>query len=436
MAVTFKKVIHLIAYILSTRKGFVFGAILFRISLEIVYATFVSPVYGYTGFAWTPDILKYLESWIVYCFLIFWAPKKMNRISDLFLLIVFFNMIVPVLIFYSLADQSRSYLYTALLGYFLVLIFRQVMPVRFPVILEGRCIARIIVILSVLGISAWFFLSGGVQFFNLNLAKVYEYRDVAGEIIRAGPMAYLNTWTFFVFGPTLLTMALWRRAFFFAALVLLVHLFWFGVSAHKIVLFAPALVIFTWFWLQKTKSLSWIPLGLALVISSCLCIFFIFDRIRPASLFVRRVFFVPAMLTFKYYDFFSNNELIWWSNSKLTLGLLKYPYYINSAELIGKWVGSESHANNGFLASGYMHAGVLGVALYGLLVGFLFWLIDSITDKNIPQCIALGIVIIPIYSLIISSDLPTALLTKGIAVGILILFLMRHRGYDRVRRRK
>ncbi len=425
MAVTFKKVRRLAACTLDSPKAFVFGAIIFRISLEIAYGTLISVSFKYMGFSWAPTIIKYFESWIIYCILIFFIPKRLNRISDLFLVIIMFNIITPILTFYALADQSRSYLYIVLLGYFFVSVTRQGKFFRFPVIVEGRFISKSIVILGVMGISVWFFLSGGVRFFNLNLSKVYELRDMAGEVIRAGPMGYLNTWAYFVFGPALLTIALQKRSPLFFGLVLLLHLFWFGVSTHKIVLFAPTLVVSVWLWLRKTESLTWLPLSLTIVILACMYMFFVFDTVIPASLLVRRVFYTPTLLTFEYYEFFTNNQWIWWSNSKLSFGLLNYPYDLNPADLIGRWRGNEAHANNGFLASGYMHAGFSGVVLYGMLVGFLFRIIDSIAHKNIPKWAALGILIIPIYSLIISSDLPTALLTKGIGVAMVLTFLDR-----------
>lgn len=423
--ITVQKVLRLILRSMNSRVAFIFWAILFKISLEASYWFFVSPVYGYMGFAWMPDALKYFESWVLYLVLIVSSPKKLDRASDLFLAIILFNIITPVLGLYSLADKNRSYVYILLFGFLLIFLFRRGRLIRLPTLKKGHVIAKGIIISFVIGISAWFLVSGGVRFFNLDLVKVYEYRRMAEEVIRAGPMGYLNTWAFFVFGPALLTLALWKRTFFWAGIILLIHVFWFGVSTHKFVLFAPSLAIFIWFWLRKTSSMSWIPLGLFFVITISTALFSAFDMVRPASMFVRRVFYVPSLLTFEYYDFFASHQWVFWSNSKATLGLLNYPYDLNTAALIGRWTGLGAHANNGFLASGYMHAGVWGVAIYGMTVGFLFRIIDSIARKRIPTWAALGVIIIPVYSLIISSDLPTALLTKGLGVGCLILFLLR-----------
>ena len=425
--ITTQKTLRFILRFMSLRVVFIFWAVLFKIASESLYCYFLSPVYGYMGFPWTPDAIKYFESWIVYFILIVLAPKRLSKASDLFLVIMLFNIITPALSLYALANRTRSYLYILLLGYFLIFLFRQGRMVRLPTFKNGYFISKGIIISFVVGVSIWFFVSGGVRFFNLDLAKVYEYRHMAGEVLQAGPMGYLNTWAYFVFGPALLMLALWKRNLFGVIIILLIHLFWFSISARKIVLFAPWLVIFIWFCLRKTRALSWIPFSLFFIITFSAFLFFAFDLIRPASMFFRRVFFVPALLTFEYYDFFSSHQWVFWSNSKLTMGLINYPYDLGTAELIGRTMGNDTHANNGFLATGFMHAGICGVALYGMIVGLLFRLIDSLALKYIPLWAALGIIIIPVYSLIISSDLPTALLTKGLGVGCLILFLLRSR---------
>jgi hypothetical protein len=72
-----------------------------------------------------------------------------------------------------------------------------------------------------------------------------------------------------------------------------------------------------------------------------------------------------------------------------------------------------------------MHAGIYGIVLYSVLAGLLFRLIDSLATKGIPDWIVLGILVVPCQALLLSADLPTSLLTHGIGIGILVIFLMR-----------
>jgi hypothetical protein len=332
---------------------------------------------------------------------------------------------VPLLSFYALADRPRQYLCIVILGYVLIDLFRRGRPFRFPILYEGRLLAFILVILGVAGVTAWLLFSGGISFFNLKLTEVYQHRRAIGAIINAGVMGYVNVWTWKVFGPALLTIGLWRKKYWLAALVIGLHVYWFGVSTHKSVLFYPLLAVFIWLFFRHRGALIIVPLGAAGIVVTSLLSFFILEYSLPASLFIRRAFYVIAKNTFDYYEFFDNHSWVWWSNTSLSLGLQKYPYDLDPAELIGHWRGTAAHVNNSFLSTGYMHAGIYGIVLYSVLAGLLFRLIDSLATKGIPDWIVLGILVVPCQALLLSADLPTSLLTHGIGIGILVIFLMR-----------
>ena len=152
--------------------------------------------------------------------------------------------------------------------------------------------------------------------------------------------------------------------------------------------------------------------------------YIVYADILWGSLFIRRVFFVTSFLTFTYYEFFSLHEFVYWSSS-ITSSFIDYPYELNPAEVIGAYIGTDAHANNSFLSTGYMHAGILGIIFYGILVGLLLRLIDSLSHKGVPPWVAVASVIVPFQSLLMSADLLTALLTHGIGMAIVILFLLR-----------
>jgi hypothetical protein len=411
--------------VLESKATFIFAALIFKLTIEFSYLVFVSPLYSYMGFVWSPNFVKWTESWVLFFIVVGIIPSKLSKPSHFLLLILLFNIVIPLLSFYGLANKSRYHLYIVLFGYGLIYIFRRGRLLRIPLLKEGPQISEILILLGCIGVSLWFVYSGGTQYFQIDLTKVYDYRRLSAELIKTGPMGYINTWAYFVFGPGLLTIALWRKKYSIATLAFLLHIFWFGVSAQKFVLFAPFPVLFVWLIFRKTRSPSWVPLGLTVIVSGVLFISLTFNYPYPASMFVRRLFFVIANNTFDYYQFFSDNPWVWWSNSSVTLGLIEYPYDLIPAKLIGEWQGNESHVNNTFLSTGYMHAGIVGIALYGILVGFLFRLIDSFAARGLPVWVVLGILIMPCYSLIISSDFPTALLTKGVGIGLVLVFLMR-----------
>ena len=417
---------HRILLALEGRVWFVVGGVSLWVALEIGYRLFVQPLYDYSGFSLEFNLVKYLEAWGLYGALLLLSPRQLLRPSDYFMTFLLFGLLSPLLIFYSLANQPREHLYIVILGVLIIDIARRGKKIRIPTIKGGRSLTISLLVAGAGIVSVWFIISGGVGSLNFDLTKVYEFRREVGSSINVGLMSYVNIWAYKVFGPGLLAIALWKKHYLLAVCVVALHVFWFGVSSNKSVLFYPFLVFFLWFWFGRTRALSIVPLAMTGIVAAALMLYFLTDHLLFASMFIRRVFFVIADNTFYYYDFFSQNEFVFWSNS-ITASIIDYPYHINYAELIGESRGTESHVNNTFLATGYMHAGIPGIVFYSVVAGMLFRVIDGVAAAGIPVWVAVAVLIVPSRSLLLSADLPTALLTHGIGIGIIVLLLLRKR---------
>lgn len=413
-------------------KYFIFFAVIYRFALEWSYIKVISENFAYAGLDLNFSIVKFIESWIIYLALLFFSPKVMNKPSDYFFNQLLFLFLTPFLIFYAMSDNDRYSLYLVLMCVSLVLITREGVPYKVPVIKGSRKIALLVLILGVVAVTFWMIASGGLRYFNLDLSRVYEFRDLSGELISQGVMAYINIWATKIFGPMLIAYFLWREKYYAVVSIVLLHVLWFGISAHKSVLFYPILVIFVWTWFRYSKALAFVPAGLAFLVILSTGLFLANGNIIMATLFVRRLLIIPSQVTFIYYDFFSNNNFLYWSNS---VGAIfnRYEYDLNAAKLIGEYMGKDMNANVSFLATGFMHAGIVGVVIYGVLVGYLFKIIDSIGRKGLPAWLVVASMIVSINSLLLSADLPTALLTHGIGVAIIFLFFLRSPSYQVIR---
>jgi len=276
----------------------------------------------------------------------------------------------------------------------------------------------------------WYYVSG--VSLNLNFLKVYEFRAENAELAAGGILGYTNNWTYKIFSMTLFAIALMYRRYFLAILIFLIQVYFFAASAHKGVLFLPLLVFGVWFYFRKTNSLVILPLVFSSVIFLTLLTYFFFDSVFTSSFLSRRVFFIPANLTFAYFEFFDINAKVFWSNSVLS-SFLSYPYEISMAKVIGAHLGNENMgANNGFVASGFAHAGLLGVFFYALIIGILLRIINDITYNTLPLWFAVALSVIPLRNLLISSDLFTVMLTHGFIVALVILFLSRSKNMSKI----
>jgi hypothetical protein len=411
---------------LEKRSVFIFSAILFKVILEYTYINFVHPIYSYSGFYLDVSFVKYLEGWFVYLLFLLYTPHLLRQTSDFVINTLFFSFLSPLLVFYSLSNARREHLYFVLLGVLIIYLLRKGRKIKIPIVNQGHIYAYFISILGIVTVTSWLIFSGGLNFFNLDLTKVYEFRRDVGSVINIGIISYLNIWAFKVFGPFLLIIFLHKKNYGFASLVFLLHILWFGISSHKSVLFFPFVILFIYLWFRNSKGLSIMPISLNLVIFFSYLSFAFFDDNLLGGLIIRRVFFVPSFLTFTYYEFFSSQGFIYWSNS-ITSSFIHYPYDLNPAKLIGSYLATDAHANNSFLSTGYMHAGIPGIIFYSLIFVIILRLVDSLNYNSKYIWTSVAIIIIPMRSLIISSDLTTAILTHGILISLILLALSRYK---------
>jgi hypothetical protein len=167
-----------------------------------------------------------------------------------------------------------------------------------------------------------------------------------------------------------------------------------------------------------------LPLSFSLVLLAAYLWHQFSGNMMVPSMFVRRVFFVPAQLTFAYFEFFDDHPFVLWSNSFFS-GLLEYPYDVSIGALVGQYVESSGNANNGYVSSGFAHAGVWGVLAYTIVIGAILRFLNVLGRSGVPLWFAIALTIVPLRAALISSDLLTALLTHGLLVAMVLLILMR-----------
>lgn len=418
------KVLKLIPRTWSKRVVFNASVLVFRAALDTMYVTFVYPVFAYTGFNLNFHSGRLLESWLLVALVLALLPKMLRRPSDFFVLVLALGLVIPMTSLFGLSDKPRFVMYSVFVGFCLVCLARSGARLRLPTVRHGTFLALSLSFGSLGLVLIWMSVSGGFALLNFDLLRVYELREEASELIGRGAFAYLNLWVFKVFNVFLFAYALHRRSWILAACIFALQVVFFGISANKGVLFYPLMVFAIWYYLSKSRELAVVPIGLTFVVLASGAFWWISDIAFLGSFLVRRVFFVNAYNAFDYFEFFETHGFVYWSNS-LTSTFLQYPYETGPAELIGEWRGTLGHVNNTFIANGYMHAGLIGLSLYCVLVGFLFRIIDSLATRGTDAWMSIAVTVVPMWSLLLSSDLPTAIMTHGLGVSVLLLFIAR-----------
>lgn len=413
---------------LNSRGLFVTSVLFFRLLLDASYIHIIYPVFASTGFVLQVDSLKLMESYFAILLLALIIPLDIKKPSSLLILFLFLMPVIPMLSLYGLRDESRGFTYMMITGFLIILGICRLPKVNLKRLKGGRMKGIVLCVGAVLVVLVLLISRGGLAYFNLDLARVYYYRDYVGAIINVGFFAYLNVWVFRVFNITLMAWALLKKRYSWFLLILGLQVLFFAISTHKAVLFSPIFVITLYVFAERKHILHLIVLGLSGVVGVCWAIAVFTGNIVPASLFIRRLLFVPAHLNYAYYEFFSQAGHVFMSNSVLSF-LFDYPFPYPPPQMISKFLlgHTDMWANTGFLATSYMHFGFLGVIVFSIIVGLLIRLVDGLVADKLPLWFGLSIVIVPFFVLFTSSDLTTALLSHGVGLSLFLLWLFSAR---------
>lgn len=397
--------------------------ILFKIILDYSYINFVSVVYNYDGYLLNINESRDIEGWILYFSFIFILKKNTSHFLFPVFTIITLTLITPSISLYSLRGDSRWMIYINLIPYFIVFYFSSLNK-KFKIrnILNGQYIAQRISIFLTLVVFVHYVYVVGLGNMNFNLLDVYVFRDEFEQGNSSGIFGYLNSWVHKVLNIFLICYAIYKRNLKLFLLFILVQIILFGLSGHKIVLFTP-LIIALFYTVDRLKNkFNFLILSLIIVTSLAIISSSLTGNQLFASLLIKRGFFVPANLNFVYLDFFSKNNFIFWSNSVLKY-FIEYPYELSATHVIGDYLGNpRMGANTGFIGSGYMQMGLVGIVIYTFIITILLAFINSF--KLLPKWLLNSVMFVPLISVFSGSDLPTSFLTHGVIVGTLLLWLL------------
>jgi len=400
----------------------IIGIILFKIVLDYSYVSFVVPHYEYMGFTLDFNLVKYIQGWIIYLILFALLNRHKNHILYMTLLISFLLLIVPIITLHAFKNEPSEFFYSMMLPYagmLLAITTKRIQLYYFP---YGKQIAVGLSIFIVTIVFIHYFLTIGVGHINFKLSEVYALRSSDhGIVSNTGMFGYLNPWVTKVFNIFLIAIALFHRKYLLVILLIITQILLFGFSGHKAVLFSLILLAGL-FLFDKAKHHSTIIIySILSIVTLSLIYFYILQELMLPSILIRRVFFVPANLNYVYFDYFSFHEHIYWSNSILK-SIFIYPHEVSPVLVIGDYLGHpEMSANTGIFGSGYMHLGIIGIILYMFILTILINLTQQL--NKLPSWIINTVTLMPFLSIFVSSDLPTAFLTHGLLISIIILYL-------------
>ena len=254
--------------------------------------------------------------------------------------------------------------------------------------------------LRLLGLSICLFLIihklcyNGLDFsLSIDSDYVYGHRAAYQEYLNsfAGtPFAYLLTIVQNLANlavPVFLLASLLHRRWADLAVGLVCTLCRYALSSEKSILFilffVAGIYLLSRYRLAKHFR-RLVTLGMIALLGFCLVEYLIRGESTVFLLLVRREMYIPTWLNTMYYDFFSeNSKVLWTQNVFLLQNILSPVYDVPPLTLISNafFAGQVPSPNTGLFAEAYMHFGVFGVILYPALLAVLFGFSGKVLER-------------------------------------------------------
>jgi hypothetical protein len=427
------------------RMGIVVLAVAYAVALLWVHERIIAPSFSYLGAVYIPPVSNSLLP-IGYAFAIFpsvFLQNRATRPSAVFHWILYVLLYVPCILLPVIstglgAEDLVPIQFSLFVGFMLLLAVGHLPLVQIPTLKMPVWLFWCIVLGVSIACYLLIFRQYGFRLSMPSIGSAYDLRDeYRAETESGGALAqYALHWQSKILNPLIIGYGLIKRNPLIVAFGFLGQLVIYSISGLRAVLFSIGILIaIIWCFRDNARSfgLNMIVGSVGLVVT-CITVDTLMHSISMSSMFVRRLILAPGLLMGQYYEFFSQNPFVYLSNSVLS-PFFDYPYDSSYGFLVGEFISGRPDAffNAGLWPDGYAQFGLAGIVIVSALLGAVLWVLDSLAlDKDKLLIAASGG--LAAWSLV-NSGLFTALLTHGILLFMVLVYLMPRSVATRVHRR-
>jgi hypothetical protein len=407
----------------------------YRFVLGFAFTNFVMPVYASDAQYAKHGDMNTAKTWVGYavvwfCLALFGTMREDAPVSRFVMFLQLLMVVVPFTVLFGAQDLPAWYMGTMVFGYASTIAAARWIPViHFP---RPSDTTRLVLACVMVAITAYVYLgliaTGGFSHMNINLDDVYEYRDIYTENMLLG-FGYFVPWIAYIFNMAWLVSALRRKSIVEICIVMLLQLLIFAMTNFKSFLLVPFAVIGTVSIIRKGEFRRTLIVGTTCVLLGLCGLSAIGKSLGPALL--NRMFFVPAALHGLYFDYFSNHAKSLMGGSPIG-SLLGSSYSESSVYVVSQeYWGRYFSPNVGWIGDAYANFGIYGVGISAIVLGAVLRMADGFAERLEPPG-AEGIMVGPTLALC-SSALGTVLLTHGLAMGLIVLWIFKNAPVSRRR---
>lgn len=402
----------------------VFFILLFRLLLDVLYVTMLSPTYSYARMTVNLIPVQYLCSWAVVAA---FAPlvARLNEgqsASSIIVTLINYLYFIPMTTYCGCKGTDPAFLVVAVLYWALLLLWQFRVPKVALAPVPARHMNVVFSLLTVGSVLLVLYISGrytGFRF-TLNFIDVYDIRfeSMAYNIPRL--LNYALTSMTVVLSVLLLYWMQKKRWVIFAGLVF-IFLLYYSIGAHKAVFFFLFLVLACRL-LYRPWMLRWAPGLLSLAVLAAMLEKKIIGTIYLMFLGIYRMMLLPVQLAEESMAYFQDNPLNLFRDG--ILGKLSFDsiYSTGIQYVMGEQsCYPESFANNGLLGDMFINLPVLlGLLLMPLVLVLCFRLLDLVSRRTAPKVLVAFCVYFA--NSFINVSWSTVLLTNGYLLACVLLY--------------
>lgn len=400
------------------------GVLFLKIVLEASYIVFMNRSIDSWGLFLSIRPLEYTISWLVVLIFTPFIVLLYSKNSPSALIITFFNLIyfIPICSLYGLRGFD-GFFFGVIILYWLILIFCQYkMPIIVLKKMDEKICRRIYFVLSFFCIFFVLYMSGKYtdfsivfDIYNVNpirfLARTYDIPVVQKYLFSMMPVII----------PVLIIYMIYNKKYLLAWLLFLAEYLVFSFDASKSIFFLLFLSIIGYILYERKyiRYFSWCFVGLG---ASIFLEKLIFSSQYLMNVFFHRVFFVPAILSIRYYEYFYSKVLELGRTGIANKLGLDSMYSHSHAFILGENMYSpKTNVINGLIGDAVFNWGILGCIIMPFFLMIILRFFDACTyalDKKL-------IIAICLYFSIsfINTFWSTVLITHGFLFVCVLLYL-------------
>ncbi|MXP27962.1 hypothetical protein GRI58_03885 [Porphyrobacter algicida] len=393
--------------------------------LSTLYDHIVAPRYAFGSFRIDPRPDRWVEFGVI-AILGLSLPTDPRRMSHIFAWLSAIFLLLPAAVLSAIQGSDRYAMFLMFGGVWFVMFLCWIMQknaVDFSLDTRPRQAKINIAVLLAMLFAVLAFLAfhvGGKM--NFSLSSVYDYREDFNESLRF-PLNYLLPFAAGPLSGLIVACALHEKKYYIIAMTVISGILFFGLSSHKAMLFYPFFVIMIYISLShRSGHLYLIGVFLFLTFLTVIAVGTRWEDLLGSS-FANRLVFIPAQIHYYFFREFAEIGPQYWAESRFGFGLHASDLPLPSVNYIGFLMTGDAQigANTGWIANGFMNAGVIGIAFYGVILAVTLHVVDILGGRYGYSFIGAAF-IVPIFSFVNSIDLLVGFLTGGLGLLFILVF--------------